>query len=292
MPQVKLEPVFPDRERKVRMRTKVLAVLLGAVVASSLVAEVQDSTWNALLKRDVVIDLVDGSQAAGELIGVEAEVVTLMSKTGEVRTIKKVDVREVRGAVAAAPAAPSDVPLGSRYFSFNPIGLLQFGPSLDFGLMITDGLYIVPDLRLAGLSVLHYFVSAAYPSLESIPSFAPGVRVYYLFKQEGKPNCWYLSGLAAYEFWWNTYVNTYSSATTYYHTESLIIGGGFGYRWRGSNHRFFELGLFGGAAVTTLNESWTAGQAAESLGNVAMLVGMVELSFGWEWGGKAQEEKR
>jgi hypothetical protein len=84
------------------------AVLFLALFCVTLAgyADVSDSTWNALLGKDVVVERLDGSEVSGQLLAVQAELVSVSKADGRVVELKRVEVGGVRVSnVAPAPSS-------------------------------------------------------------------------------------------------------------------------------------------------------------------------------------------
>lgn len=91
------------------------------LAATSALAEPPpEAVWQAMKERAVIVESDDGTAVAGKLIGVDAAVVVVLTKTGEPVTISRATVRAVRGDTTETaglappgPAAPSALPPSS-----------------------------------------------------------------------------------------------------------------------------------------------------------------------------------
>ncbi|MCX7038279.1 MAG: hypothetical protein NT005_03990 [Spirochaetes bacterium] len=201
------------------------------------------------------MEKVDGTQVVGKLIGIEENIVSVMKNDGDVESIKRSTVAGVRGKVEPPQQQAADLGLPRSYFGISPLGLVQFGPSVVFGFRIAPGFYLTPQLRLPGFGVVYYLVAQALPSATSLASFAPGLKASYFFKRSGKPNCWYVDGVVAYQFAWTDRDLYFGDIGLVCHDEELVIMMGLGYRWRTPSRLFVDFGFVAGGAATTVNVS-------------------------------------
>lgn len=84
------------------MRRFLLVVTLIGMTTGAVVAEVPDTTWQALLNRQVVVTYTDGTQATGTLALVKSATISLILADGGVVTVAKTKVEGVRAVVAPA----------------------------------------------------------------------------------------------------------------------------------------------------------------------------------------------
>jgi small nuclear ribonucleoprotein (snRNP)-like protein len=268
---------------------KQFLVVIGLILfVFPLFADVSDSVWNALIDREVIVEKLDGSEVRGTLIGVGDLDVNVMKDDGKIVSVERSDVEEVRGVTSkpekSSLSVQGDIPPGSTYFLFNPLGLLQTGPIFEYGFLVSPELYIAPRIRVLGMGLLtQVLAGAADDDWLKIYSFSAGVGIFGQNSPDGGPNRVYYGGTLelgiAFE---------YGDVGTSYEwegsTNMLITGASFGYKWRNPTRFFVNLGIFAGVGFT-LSSDWyyvddpgTVYQGKEP----TYFVGGLELAVGWE----------
>ena len=261
--------------------------------ALPLAAQVSDSVWNALIGREVLITKLDGSEVRGELIGVDETSVTVARADGRIVSVVKADAEEVR-TTTATPVAPapeetpadpavdavrSDIPLGSTYFLFDPLGFLQLGPIVEYGFLVGSSTYVAPRLRIIGLGVL----SQATSGWVMRPySTAIGVNTTGMFGGSA-PNRFYGGGSVEFGMTWNSGVDYYGAWEG--DAGLIMVFGSFGHRWRYVGGFGFSLGAFGGVGSMLWDEwSYThSPQIVYAYDDPALyFAGGLQLALTWE----------
>jgi small nuclear ribonucleoprotein (snRNP)-like protein len=260
-------------------------VLIGAVLTLCvlpLLAQVSDTTWDALVDREVLIIKQDGSEVTGTLIGVDVLEVNVMKEDGRIVVVDKAEVEEVRG-VQKQPAegvkdTAENIPPGNTFFLFNPLGFLQAGPIFEYGFLVGDELYVAPRFRILGLGLLPQ-VFADFTM--NVYSSSVGINIIGQAPAGGK-NRWYYGGAVEFGLSWEK--GTDNSGDWEGSTGLIILGSNFGYKWRSPSGSFTNLGFFGGAAFELWNEWWYSYAPSYVFENDTSIyfVGGIELSFGWE----------
>jgi hypothetical protein len=149
--------------------------LLGGI----LFAEVPESTWKALLNSDVTITKTDGSEVSGRLSLNEATSVSVIKANGEVVTVPKKDVREVRGKVAMQASAGAGQPTVGWAPTAAVVGYVSAGLVVGLGVVtvITNGQETLP-LVFGGLDLAFAILSFPIAAIGSSSALQGGVTGY------------------------------------------------------------------------------------------------------------------
>lgn len=122
------------------MRKRFYVTTLFVFACAGLIfAEVTESTWKALLDSVVTITKTDGTEVSGTLKLIEANSVSVIKSDGEVVTVQKKDVRDVRArsATTSSSSAVAQNTLGNPSpgwaMSAGVVGFVAGGLGLALG---------------------------------------------------------------------------------------------------------------------------------------------------------------
>ena len=169
--------------------------------------------------------------------------------------------------------------------SVNPIGFLQFGPSVSAEVGLTGNLALNAHVRFPSLGLLSFVVNAHDDGLDDLNGFAFGAGAIYFFGD--KMNKPYAGVLMDY----NRFKCLYAQNESWEWDETinsvvLLLNGG--YRFRFESGFFINTGAFFGVAINSWDWDYTDAGYGESdtdprTGTDAQPFGMVEVTFGFEF---------
>lgn len=169
--------------------------------------------------------------------------------------------------------------MGKFFLSINPLGFVQFGPTLNAEFAIGQNIFIGPTFRSIGLGLLSHVVAEDEIGIGTI-SF--GIAGHYFINNPRGPNRLYVGGNIEYGFG-----PTRGEEGTYWEWEgkwsSLIFVTNTGYRIRISNF-FINFGLFAGIAQE-IRDDWWYVRSRSNIKKAELNTnfhGMLEISLGWE----------
>ncbi len=168
--------------------------------------------------------------------------------------------------------------------SANPIGFLQFGPSISVEVGLTGDLVLNAHVRFASLGLLSYAVLADEDGLDDLNGFAFGAGAIYFFGD--KTNRPYAGLLIDY----NRFYGLYGANESWEWdetTNSIVFLFNGGYRFRFESGFFINTGAFFGVAINMWDWDYTdpsyGGSDSDRTGTSAQPFGMVEITFGFEF---------
>lgn len=169
--------------------------------------------------------------------------------------------------------------------SINLLGVIQFGPIIQYEFSVSDNLYLYPSLRIGYLGYL-YHVAWGVTSSDSDYLTSPclglgfGIRG---FSPNPSGGAVYYGGLIEY----NTAKAVWSEKETdetYEKYSGLAIMGNFGYRWRYESGMFLNVGIYGGPNITLSDKEFNkSDDSLKDEYSEMRFIGFLELSFGWEF---------
>ena len=175
--------------------------------------------------------------------------------------------------------------------SVNPLGFVQFGPSISLEYGITENIVLDVNFRFPSLGILSYVINYDNDtSLDDMTGFSGGLGVYYFITENAdKP---YVGLLFNFQQQIITYdLNQYWEWKRELNSYVLVFSGGYRFRFGGGF--FINTGLFFGAAFTDWSWYYTenAGTSDKDdininnpkTGTSTTPFGMLELSFGFEF---------
>ena len=178
------------------------------------------------------------------------------------------------------PVGRSGDVLPNSSLNINALGLIQFGPILQYETKLKDRLYLAPHFRYAYAGVLTHLVWTGFDGELSAGTAAIGVGIKSFAEEVG--NTWYYGGMLDYQWGTASYdVGELSESEEVGRT--LAILSNVGYRWRSSKATYLNLGLFAGIAPDLKAEEtfFNSGEVEDN--RQTTFFAMVELSFGWEY---------
>lgn len=164
-------------------------------------------------------------------------------------------------------------PPGKFAIQFNPLGFLQFGPSIETDFAISDNMFFHTQLRFASLGLAYYAIASdGFENEVALGNMAIGVGFKLLQERAGVPHRFYSGG--AFEYQWES------------KSRELVFWLYGGHRWRYPTKSFLNLGFIGGVAIQTKNEWWYTNNTNDIRirydPKKFLPILMLELSFGWE----------
>lgn len=249
----------------------VCAVVFVFAAAAPLVAQ----------DRVDVVYLKNGSVVRGTIVEqVPNESIKLETADGSIFVFKMSEVeRIVREPVAGANKRQGPAPpMAKSYLVLNPVGVLQFGPIVDFEFRVSSKLYGFAHVRFHGLGLLSHVIST---DVLSYLSTAVGGGVRYFFTNESSPNAAYIGGAA--EVGYNPYSGDAGYVTAYHGSYiNLTFAGNGGYRWRFDNFILNVGGYLGVAPTVYSKYSYDSAPTVMYDGrHDVTFVAMAEVSIGW-----------
>lgn len=169
--------------------------------------------------------------------------------------------------------------------SVNPLGFLQFGPSISAEVGLTGDLVLNAHFRFASLGLLSYAVNAHDDGLDELKGFAFGGGMIYFFgDNRNRP---YAGLLIDY----NRFDCLYARNASWEWEEtinSIVLLFNGGYRFRFESGFFINTGAFFGVAINSWDWDYTDTSYGDSdtdprTGTDAHPFGMVEVTLGFEF---------
>jgi len=278
-----------------------------------------DGIWEFLVNDLVAVELTDGLQVGGKLTRYDAKGIYISSPGSSVnvfytyeamRSIRNIDAEKkflvaanmpmkTAGAaeVAAVPESekkaqnaaqesPEEGSLTSLehtwFFQLNTLGVVQFGPVLDLGYMVTDSVAVSLQFRPTALGLLTYAVSDGTPALYS---FAVGPSVTWLgptANGEAIGSRFYLGGFTAFALGGSS-----DDSEVGYEWEGdyayIIVASSAGYRWQTRDRFYVNTGLVVGGNIVLWDEWWYTSDPSTVYDSESptLIVAMLDLSLGW-----------
>lgn len=159
-------------------------------------------------------------------------------------------------------------PIPRFAISVNPLGFIQFGPSINAEVGLTKSLVLNTHVRIAPLGLLTYVVTD-WP--EKITGLAYGGGIIYFFgEKRNKP---YIGVIADYQKNKNTWENSEEIDKVF----AFMFNGG--YRFRFNSGFFINTGAYLGFGHS--NWVWTGSYTEE--GSEFVPAGLVEVTLGFEF---------
>ncbi len=179
----------------------------------------------------------------------------------------------------------SENPIGKFALSVNPLGFLQFGPSVSADVGLTNKLVLDMHYRAPSLGLLSYVVAADPDLPDKLSGSAGGLGLLYFLGE--RKNKFYLGGI----FGIQSMKATYSSGATdewYKNLKSNIFMFNGGYRIRTNSGFFMNAGAFLGVAFTNWDWEYTypalnTGDLSPRTGTDTKPFGVLEFSLGYEF---------
>ncbi|MEP1034111.1 hypothetical protein [Ekhidna sp.] len=166
--------------------------------------------------------------------------------------------------------------------NINPLGLLQFGPIIQYEGKIGSSSYVVPYFRYAYAGVATH---AIWTEFEEDNELSAGSAAIGLgFKGfTSSDNSLYYGGLLDYS-WTTARYNIGQTSETEEKATNLGVISNFGYRWRSRGSSYINLGLLAGAAFTLKDEErYVSDGSLLSQDEDITIFAMIEFSFGWDF---------
>ena len=169
--------------------------------------------------------------------------------------------------------------------SVNPIGFLQFGPSVSVETGITGNLALNAHVRFPTLGLLSYVVNEDDDGLDELKGFAVGGGAIYFFgENRNKPYAGMLIDYNKFECLYGQYEDWEWEETI--NSVVLMLNGG--YRFRFESGFFINTGVFFGVTINSWDWDYTdsgygSSDSSERTGTDAQPFGMVEVTFGFEF---------
>lgn len=162
----------------------------------------------------------------------------------------------------------------------NPLGILQFGPTMSAQFALTPSTFIGPTVRFAGFGILTHLVIGGDEL--KMGSMSAGLHLTQ-FINNPSPRRYYIGGIIEYG-WGGSRGDVGYSDEWESKSSALVIMANFGNRWRFSSGFFVNFGVFAGF-TKELNDRWwylTSPYDIRDSEDDLYIIGMVELSIGLE----------
>jgi hypothetical protein len=184
--------------------------------------------------------------------------------------------------------------LGRFEFEFNPVGFLQFGPIVDFGVRVGPVTFIDAHFRYPYLGVVsHLLESDVFNDTASPNTGAIGVRINNVIPLHGSMNAWYIGLVGEYTWGGSDIGDEVYSATlgrridvTYTRKwKGYMVAARAGFRWRFASGFYMNLGGILGVhnqyEATYNTPTFATPKGDDAVG--VMVAGMIEFSLGVEF---------
>jgi hypothetical protein len=269
---------------------KIIVLILLSSLAAAASSQVSDTVLRGLVNRAVLISERPGDTVSCTLLSFDDRELVGSDGDGNLIALPREEVESIRLSVSPAaqlPAAASvaERPLSPSYFFFDPLGLLQVGPSFEIGIRIAQSATLGAVLRLEGAGLLYRRLVAGESSTAQVSfgSMSFGLDSYQLFGGSGM-NRWYLmEGLAISS---GSLSDADRKGDFTRHWTLFEAMSGFGHRWRSLGGFFVDVGALAGFAQP-LRAYWSYDSSPSVKTNSdvgGQFVGMAQLHFGWELG--------
>ena len=177
-------------------------------------------------------------------------------------------------------------PLGKSAFYFNPLGFLQFGPTLGAEFGIVSNTFFDVHLRYSALGVVYQALeSDGFEDEVSFGSMAFGAGFKQFIDNPYLPNRFYFGGFI--EYGWGGSRGDLDTEWEWEAEDAYIVFlTNFGHRWRFPSRIFVNFGLFAGIVKMTKDEWWETKNPDEVFKDdlAIYFFGMLEFSVGREMG--------
>lgn len=209
---------------------------------------------------------------------------TKVSQNVEITPTQSPEVQPTPVTVAIIPVQLENEDYGISKFSLsvNPLGFLQFGPTINAGIGVNKNMVIDAHLRFPSLGVLTIAsLDIDDPDeLDNITGIALGGGLLYFFGQnKNKP---YFGAILGYNKL-NTLYLEGDSWEWYEHDNAIYFLINGGYRFRFNNKIFLNTGAFLGVYSNKWEWGYSDSNVIEETGNDIKPLGMLELSIGIEF---------
>lgn len=210
---------------------------------------VQEGPMYVLLKSDIfMIEYADGSKDVFNQEENAAAPSNSLQENSEVRNNSK--------------------DLHQSSLSFQLLGLLQFGPIIQYENRISERLYLVPHLRIGYAGALSHIVWGAEGGTIIDPALGAGLGLRSFSPSKYTSGAWYYSGHL--ELYYTTVEYGGNDPNEKYF--QLGVFGNIGYRWRYKNGGFLNVGAFLGV-----------GYGFSNYENTVLPIFMAEVTYGFEF---------
>lgn len=175
------------------------------------------------------------------------------------------------------PGIPDQaVPAFGPTIYLNPLGFLQFGPTLGVEIPAGSDGYLDLHVRMQGLGALMHAIWDDTKARQL--GFGGGYRAF--LGAPGSRNRYHVGGLG--EFVWSPYGKGDREGRAL----GVVLAGQFGHRWRRESGIFFNLGVLAGSYTELSDKSWNVNTPDQKTTepNESGGFGMLEFSIGFEWG--------
>ncbi len=173
----------------------------------------------------------------------------------------------------------------SKAIQLNPLGFLQFGPTVEGQFEISPNIYLTAHLRYSALGLIYQALeSDGFEDDVSFGSAALGAGFIKFFDKYNSPNLWYVGGFA--EYGWGATNNSSDAGEHQWEGEDsqFILAGNVGHRWRYPSNFFLNIGAQLGGVVSLKSEWWylDTPSVINEGDDFGAIFFMLELSLGWE----------
>jgi hypothetical protein len=172
----------------------------------------------------------------------------------------------------------------SRSFALtvNPLGFIQFGPTVSAEFALTPNTFIGPTIRFVGFGLLSHIMVGDSDEDLKFGTMSAGLQ-FRQFMMNPSPSRLYFGGTA--EFGWGGSRGSVGYSDEWESSSGVIVFmGNFGNRWRFPSGFFVNVGIFAGFANELSDKWWYLTSPNDKINseNNIYLIGMVELSIGFE----------
>jgi hypothetical protein len=183
-------------------------------------------------------------------------------------------------AATAPPAAETTVAdePPPRLLTLDPLGLIQFGPVVGLEFRVSPTSYLTAHVRWATAGLVYYAIASdGFEDGVNPDNLAVGIGYRALLGEVG-PHHWYVRPVV--EYGWGTT----SGEQEKYRSTYVTFVGNLGYRWRFARS-VTNVGVYAGMARQLTNDWWYVDSPGEVMSDdrTTYPIGMVEVSFGWEF---------
>ena len=168
---------------------------------------------------------------------------------------------------AGTPVQKQSKDLHKSSLSFNLLGLLQFGPIIQYETRISENLYLVPHLRIGYAGALTHIIWGSHGGTVIDPAIGAGLGIRSFSPVKNSNGAWYYSGHM--ELHYTTAQYERGDNERYF---QVGVFGNAGYRWRYKKGGFLNVGGILGAGYGFSNYT-----------NSVQPIFMAEVTYGFEF---------
>lgn len=236
---------------------------------------------SAQINKACIIQLKNGSEVMGKVTDITPnESVTLITPQNQSFIIYNVNIKSVKQLRCGIV----DWSLGRTSVQVNPIGFLQFGPSIQIDTRIKGNTFIGTGIRFSKSGYAYRYLSKTKFACRIPPSeIAASLSITKFFDRAASPNKFYFSLIGEYSQGKSAGPDRLSLSWQGENSEISMLAG-VGHRWRFNSGFFMNIGLAAGVSKGMSDNWWYTSAPDNRLkrSNKIYFPAMVVWALGWE----------